>query len=618
MRINKSQQISVTTMLVLLVIYFIAIKNHLFQSVNFLLFDWQSTMLSEQLIADDDIIVIAIDDYSLIEMSDVAGRWPWPRSVHGQLLASLNNQLPATIAFDILFAEKDIYRPDADLYFNEVLAESSHVFLATLELNSKQGGGVLVNKLPKQLALIETAQANSNAKASFVFPMAINKNSWQLGSINFTASIDGVGRYYDVYRNIDGWHMPSLPSKIVNALHFPIPVKKSILLQWRGGSVQPYKTLSYAEVYLAIVNQNRQYLKQFTNKIVLIGVTSSGLFDARATPINPHLPGVYILATAIDNLKNQRYLTPVTKITAPLLVVLSIILLSCCFILVKNYAKQVFISFVLLVLLSLVLIFLSNVLLKQQQILFVGEILAFMLASFVSFSFVYGYVEYRYRQDALAMFSRFLDPTVVTHLLKDDGLSPDKLNKKEVLTVLFSDIRGFTQIAEKSDAQALVNLLNEYFNQQVDIVFKHKGTLDKFIGDCIMAFWGAPVVNDNHAVSAINAALAMEQQLILFKKKLPKHLQHFDVGIGIHTGECLVGMIGAKRRLDYTVIGDVVNLASRIEGITKHCTRILVSEQTMLMAEDVFDFIYQGEHKVKGREALVKLYQPQCKIISTS
>ena len=322
---------------------------------------------------------------------------------------------------------------------------------------------------------------------------------------------------------------------------------------------------------------------------------------------------MYILATAIDNLKNQGYLKPLPRVTSQVVAVLSLVLLSSCFIFNKDYAQKVSLSFVLLVLFSFTLLLLNHALLKQQQVVFIGEILVFMLVSFICFSFVYGYVEYRHRKEALAMFSRFLDPTVVYKLLKDDALLPEQLNKKAILTVLFSDIRNFTHIAEQSDAQALLNLLNEYFNQQVDIIFSHKGTLDKFIGDCVMAFWGAPVASANHAVDAIYAALAMEYQLVRFKENLPTHLQDFDVGIGIHTGECIVGMIGAKRRLDYTVIGDAVNLASRIEGLTKYNTRILVSEQTKLMAEDVFDFIYQGEHKVKGREAPVKLYQPKSK-----
>jgi len=211
------------------------------------------------------------------------------------------------------------------------------------------------------------------------------------------------------------------------------------------------------------------------------------------------------------------------------------------------------------------------------------------------------------------MFGRFLDPQVVYKLLEEDALSPEQLNKKQTLTVLFSDIRGFTQIAENSDAEAVVKLLNQYFNQQVAIIFKHHGTLDKFIGDCVMAFWGAPIQNEpkQDAVAAINTALAMEEQLLLFRQTLPADLQGFDIGIGIHTGECIVGLIGADLRVDYTVIGDTVNLASRIEGLTKHNSRILVSEQTKDLTSDVFDFSYQGEHQVKGRQGKVQLYQPQ-------
>ena len=257
MRISNNHQLSAIIMLVLLSVYFIADEANVLQRVNFLLFDWQSSRLAEQFIVDQDIIIIAIDDNSLIEMNSIAGRWPWPRTVHGQLLASLSELSPAATAFDILFAEKDIYRPDADLYFNEVLAESPMVFLATLEQNISQGGGLFVNQLPIELGLIKTINAKEDAKASFVLPWAINKESWQLGSINFTSSVDGISRYYDSYRNINGWHMSSLPAKVVSALELPLPSQESILLQWRGNNIQSYKTISYVDVYLAAINQER-------------------------------------------------------------------------------------------------------------------------------------------------------------------------------------------------------------------------------------------------------------------------------------------------------------------------------------------------------------------------
>jgi adenylate cyclase len=293
------------------------------------------------------------------------------------------------------------------------------------------------------------------------------------------------------------------------------------------------------------------------------------------------------------------------------LIIIAIALLTSCFLVSSKYSYRVGYSAIFIITLSGGLVLLSNFLLQKQQVLLIGAPITLLIIGFLIFSFYYGYVEYQKRQQAQAMFSRFLHPEMVTNLLKEGGLSPEQLNKKQEVTVLFSDIRSFTQIAEQNDTQQIVELLNDYFNQQVAIIFNHKGTLDKFIGDCIMAFWGAPVESDDHAVAAIAASLEMEAQLYLFQQTLPKHLQHFDIGIGIHTGECLVGMIGSDLRLDYTVIGDTVNLASRIEGLTKSRTRILVSEQTKLQAEHVFDFIFHGEHKVKGREGLVKLYQPQ-------
>ncbi|MCJ8293986.1 MAG: adenylate/guanylate cyclase domain-containing protein [Colwellia sp.] len=592
--------------------YLFAQKSKLFKTADFAVFDRQSRYLAAQLDVDNDIVVIAIDDHSLKQMNAVAGRWVWPRTVHGQVIEALQPFALTAIVFDILFADQDIYRPDADTYFNEVLANSTGIYFATLEQNLVAGGGVLLKNLPKELGLIKTPLANKNAKGRFILPLAINKQYWQLGSINFNASIDGVGRSYDVYRNLSGWHFPSLPAKLVSSLALPLPERQNVLLQWRGAAEQPYFTLSYVDVYQAIVNNNKEFLQKLSGKIVLIGATASGLYDARTTPLSDNLPGVYILATAIDNLKNKQYLIPVSDLSHAVMGVMVITLTCVVFIVVSSYVRKVGYTLLLMAMISIILSSISTALLKQQQLFFIGAILMIMLVSFLIFSFLYGYLEYRRRQQALAMFGRFLDPQVVYKLLEEGALSPELLNKKQTLTVLFSDIRNFTQLAESSDAEAVVKLLNQYFNQQVAIIFKHHGTLDKFIGDCVMAFWGAPRQNEiaQDAVAAIHAALAMEQELLRFRQSLPTDLQNFDIGIGIHTGECIVGMIGADLRLDYTVIGDTVNLASRIEGLTKNNARILVSECTKKLTSHVFDFSYQGEHQVKGRQGRVQLYQP--------
>ena len=209
------------------------------------------------------------------------------------------------------------------------------------------------------------------------------------------------------------------------------------------------------------------------------------------------------------------------------------------------------------------------------------------------------------------MFSRFVNPHVVKQLVERGGI--EGAGQTREVTLLFSDIRGFTSLSETRKPAEVVALLNRYFSLQVDVVFRHEGSLDKFIGDCIMALWGAPLDDREHARHAVACALDMADTLAAFKRELGA-TSDFDVGIGIHSGPAVVGLIGSDKRREYTAIGDSVNLASRIEGLTKEAKRrILVSKDTVERCAGDFDFVSCGTFPVKGRVQPVELLEPRRK-----
>lgn len=557
---------------------------------------------------DPDIVIVAADEQSLEQMADYAGRWPWPRSIHGELVQGIEAQKPRAIVFDIMFFEPDIFRLDADELFNKTVARHANVYFPTVRQDAAADAhGVALVEMQAALGAFAGPNADKSATLNVGLPKALSPENWRLGTIDFLADRDGIGRRYFVYQDAYGWKIPSLPARVAQDLGMPVPAVDSILLSWPGGKAGRAH-VSYADLYIDLNSEKRRRdPHEFKDKIVVIGVTATGLHDIRPTPVSSLYDGVDIVASALDNLKNRTYLRQLSATWPAAITLVLMMLLYAAFRLRLHTLK----TGGALALMSGLLMAAEYAAASQLVVLPVLRPVLFAWAFF----FVAALQEYRRerreREQAVREFSRFVNPHVVKELIAHGGLTREGESRQ--VTLLFSDIRGFTTLSESRTPQQVVSLLNRYFTRQVDVIFRNGGALDKFIGDCIMAIWGAPLDDEQHAEHAIQCALDMADTLEAFRKELGDEGRDFDVGIGIHSGPAVVGLIGSEQRREYTAIGDTVNLASRIEGLTKGVARILVSEETMRLCPDAFDFVARGLYKVKGRTQDVALFEPRRK-----
>jgi adenylate cyclase len=606
----KHRSYSRIHLIALLALSFVAVNGiwlDLFSTLDNRLSDFFMRQVAKDLSPDLDIVIVDIDEASLATMQDAVGSWPWPRAVHAELLQGIERQHPRAVVFDVLFSEPDIYRPESDQYFNQVLRGLSNVYFPMLQLEGRQSGGISLPQIARVIDIPHAPDADPDARAILLLPQAVSTESWRVGLANLSEDADGIVRRYQLRRDVSGWQLESLPARVMRDLGYPVPPYPDISLHWRGDG-PAFSRISYSELYADQSRQKRlRDPDELAGKIVIIGTTAAGLHDIRATPVSSIYPGVAILATALDNLKNRRYLHTAPGYFPALCAVLLIAVQLPLF--VRRRLDAFRIGGVLL-LLSLVLLAVQYLALKQLYIVAMLTPLLFGWGFYFAAALSEYLREKQSREQTVRIFSRFLDPRVVDSLVAQ-GQTPQTLSgQAREITVLFSDIRGFTTLSEKRSAEEIVSLLNRYFSLQVEIIFRHGGTLDKFIGDAIMAFWGAPQDDPQHAQHAVAAALEMERSLLHFKEELGEDGRDFDVGIGIHTGTAVVGFLGSEARMDYTAIGDTVNLSSRIEGLTKGVARILVSADTAASCKNAFDFSPTGSYKVKGRSQQVELFTP--------
>lgn len=617
---------------------------------------------------DDRIVVVDIDEKSLAEV----GRWPWGRNRLATLTEELfDRQKIAILGFDVVFAEPDdssglkrlrelsqTELKDATV-FTERLAQLQGAldydgsFARALEKRPVVMGyyftsdreGRTSGMLPAPVMTRESMQGRT---ISFTSWNGFGSNIEQLakaapvaGYFNSITDGDGVvrsiplvaeykGNYYEslslaVFRMLAGQPqvLPGFPrdrfvgrgytglESIIlkqgdKALAVPVDSRVAALVPYRGpGGVAGG---SFRYVSAADVLSKRLPEGSLRGKIVLLGTTAPGLLDLRVTPVGETYPGVETHANVISGLLDDKlYVKPDYAMGYEVVILLLAGLLLAFALPILSATRAVTVS-----VLMVILLIVQNFYLFQAQGLVMPLATALVMAiTAFALNMSYGYfVESRSKRELAALFGTYVPPELVDEMVKaPDNYSMAASNKE--LTVMFCDMRGFTAMSERMEPTKLQELLNSVFSRLTDLIRSNRGTIDKYMGDCVMAFWGAPVETPNHAHLAVKSAMEMANAVRKINEEhRAKGIPEIGVGIGLNTGTMCVGDMGSDIRRSYTVIGDSVNLGSRLEGLSKiYGVDIVVSETARRAAPD---FAWQELDlvRVKGKAQAVAIYWP--------
>lgn len=636
------------------------------------LFDWRTRQAaSSRSAASGDIVLVNIDDDSVRRMEPLVGRWPWPRLVHASLIDYLAAGGAKAVLYDVLFAEADRSRfvvgetewtgEESDQALVEATARAGNVVhvaeaasaelidtTRAIEARLDDVPGVnrpftvdgCVERRPQMTppfpALARVSRVIGHSLVVYdadgplrrVVPFvrvaakaAAGVTEHVVPSLPLAAmmmadglSPEAVG-VHDGVLTIGSQRVPLVTELVPDYYGPPAPACRA-LLSWRGPMRRPDGTPSFtAYSFYNLFYSQQQRIEQvepevppdtFRGKIVVVGLAAEGLRDVFVTPFaEGRMPGAEVHANAIDAWRNGRVLAPLPpRIGAVVAVGLAVAVGA------SGALASAWLTGGAAALLALGYLWLN---LRQ----FAGGSwwplavpLAAILMAFVADLAWQYFVEGREKRKVKHLFSRYVPRNVYNQLLADPTRARLGGTRRH-MTVLFSDMRGFTAFSEKGKPEDIVSQLNEYFTRMVKVLFEHQGTLDKFVGDMVMALFGAPLDDEDHAEHAVQTALAMVRALDVLNAEWQGFgMPRLDIGIGINTGEMVAGNIGSDTIMSYTVIGDAVNLGARLESLNKeYGTRIIISESTRALLKGQYDIRPLGSVTVKGRSQPVAIFE---------
>ena len=554
----------------------------------------------------EDVVIVEIDEKSIEQY----GQWPWKRTVLADVIWRLREAGAGIIVLPILFAEDDRLGGDMDLA--QALVQNGIVIA--------QAGTTQTNKnaVPGGVAKIGDPLPWLFEWPGMLGPIPLlGDNVDGVGVVNTTPEIDGVVRRLPLLMRVGDEVYPSVALEVIRVAvgdpSYQVKAGPGGVIALRVPKFKTIKTDQYARIWL---RWNKEFetisiTDDFTavaGKTVIIGNTAEGISTVIATP-NGEQYSHSAMAVSLQTVINGENIVRLD--TATFLEYVAAGILAIILILLAGFAPYWLVGAVFLTVWSGTAYGAYFYFVKHLQLWDASWII--LVTTITGFHAVFNRFvkEFGLKQQIKKQFEHYLAPAMVKRLQKDPSLL--KLGgETRTMTFLFSDIRGFTPISEKykEDPEGLTKLINRFLTRMTDVIIKHGGTIDKFMGDCIMAFWNAPIDDPDHQEHAVDAAVEMQEELEMLNAELvAEGLPQIKIGIGINSGEALVGNMGSLQRFDYSVIGDAVNLASRLESSSKTLGETLViGEDTVEAAKYNYNFTYVDEITVKGKTQPVKVF----------